>query len=158
MPYLKPCRRCRQRNGCDKKAATLKALRGSLVTAATVKCDRYGSKFQEGQRVVVTISKAQRGYGSISYDEDDESFRLRDAQLVEGPAIFPGTVMRQASLKFMVLLDLNEKNTVVVWVYPDAMTPIDDRWELCKKCDLPVDAEVKNWSCDMCGEESTGVI
>lgn len=121
---LRPCRRCRIREGCERKTEMLRRLRGSGVTAATFTCPERLMGLEPGRRVQAHI----KGLVPVfSYDGPD--FR-------DGVAL--GTVVcksKKDPWRVVVRLDepIEESNRQYVKLYPDTLTPLDEVRAICNE-------------------------
>ena len=116
--YLKPCRNCPHRNGCEIKADKLRSLRGLGFTSANFKCDHRLAELQPGQRVEITLLE-------IEHYEDK-------------PMVHKGTVMTPHGARVLVWLDeVSSMGRNPISVQPDRLRPIEGRVEVCPDCGQP---------------------
>ncbi len=98
--YVRPCRNCPHREGCDIKASKLESLRGLGLTSVNFKCDKRLSELQPGQRIEFVMGDGA-GHG-----EDWAEYT------------FTGIVMRPRGSKILVWLVSRDDD-----VYEDAPGP-----------------------------------
>jgi len=124
--YLKPCRNCPHKDGCELKAAKLKSLQGLGITFVNFKCPTRLYLLPPGQKVKLELWQDS---GGGYQDRDGDDFE------------FTATVMRPHKTRILVWLDEHEeldspaRNPIPV--HPDRVTPIPGRVKLCSECDQP---------------------
>ena len=84
--YVKPCRNCPHREGCEIKVAKLASLRGLGLASVNFKCDKRLSKLQPGQRITFVMRDGE------GHDEPWDEYT------------FTGIVMRPYRTKILVWL------------------------------------------------------
>lgn len=118
--YLKPCRNCPHKDGCELKAERLASLRGLGFTSANFKCDKRLSLLQPGQRIELEL---------LACDPTDR---------IQGEETHTATVMRARKTRILIWLDeetCRGRNPIAV--SPDRVTPIEGKVELCSECGQP---------------------
>ena len=117
--YLKPCRNCPHRKGCETKAEKLKSLRGLGFTSANFKCDDRLAGLQPGQRVMIDL---------IEMDNRGKDWKTTHI----------ATVMAPHGARVLVWLDeITELGHNPISVQPNRLTPTGGRVEVCPECGQP---------------------
>lgn len=124
--YLKPCRNCPHKDGCELKAKRLESLRGLGFASANFKCEKRLSLLPPGQRIKLVLWQDS---GGGYQDRDGDDFE------------FTATVMRPHKNRILIWLNNHEelaspaRNPIAV--RPDYVTPIEGKVSLCPECDQP---------------------
>ena len=117
--YLRPCRACPHKDGCDRKAELIKVLpKGFGLTLVSFRCEKRLSQLQPGQVVLLTLCDRED-----SCDVD-----------------FTATVMRPQGTRILVWLDDNDEADAwrnPIAVAPNRVKPIKGPRKLCPECDQP---------------------
>lgn len=137
--YVKPCRNCPHREGCEIKAAKLASLRGLGLTSVNFKCAKRLSELQPGQRIEFRMGDGYDRNG----DWNDYTFQA--------------IVMRPIGTKLLVWLvsrdddvyedapgphpqaytDLLVSGKNPIKVSPGRVKPVEGRVAVCPDCSQP---------------------
>lgn len=124
MTTFSPCRRCARRDDCGRLADLRKAMRGTGITKANVKCDIPKADFPVGTPVMVRCFTIVDGIGwHPDYPEEGKVAVDR-----------PGVVRAHKGGKFVALLDVgsevgrpDDQSISIVGVYHDQLSRAEGR-------------------------------
>ncbi len=127
--YLRPCRNCPHKDGCEMKAEWQNKLYGLGLTLVNFKCEKRLSLLQPGQRIGLVFKDPSDDclypYENFAYGVHEELDQT-------------ATVMRARGTRILVWLDeMTPVGRNPVAVSPDRVTPIDGTVELCSECGQP---------------------
>ena len=123
--YLKPCRNCPHKEGCDIKADKLASLRGLGFVSANFRCEKRLSRLPPGQRIAFKM-----GDGEYPYWEE---------------CTFTAVVMRPYKTRILVWITscdgdsdvglISRKNPIAI--SPDRVTLLGGHVKVCPVCGQP---------------------
>lgn len=120
---------CPHKEGCEKKAGTLAAIRGLGITLVNFTCKKRLSELQSGQRVKLIL----REYGEMR----DMGYGEADCDVEENE--YTGVVMRPIrGIRILVWLDTpTRRGRNPIAVRPNGVTPIEGKCKVCPGCQQP---------------------
>lgn len=161
---LRPCLHCRLRDGCEIRAAKLKAVRGLGLTLVNFRCQTKADSIQPGMVVDAKLKYVWNGQHTSGVSTIDGGFEDYPEAICE-PGTLRGIVMRWASDgKVWVYFPTQEagalwsftKNCEVYMaaLLPDCLTPTGITERVCIHCGLPETAkDAPGWTCRMSTDE-----
>lgn len=154
---LRPCVRCRLRDGCEIKAAKLRHLRGLGLSLVNFRCQAKLDSVKPGMVVNVKLKYVWNGDHTSGCSFEDGGPEDHPEAICE-PGTLRGIVMRWAR-DGRVWVYFPEQDAGALWsytqhcqvfmcsVFPDALTPTGETERVCKHCGLPEGAEAPGWNC-----------
>ena len=160
MTHLRPCHRCRHRDGCSLKAEIHDFAKGAPVrlTLANFSCPFRLDGLEPGRLVIVQLPKLE------PYIEHPSGAELvcRHPGVIEARGVImeEATGKRAGRLRLWMLDTLDDTDDAamlrVIHAWPDQMRPTEEMVPICATCLRPMDAELDEWGCGQAGRHLDG--